>query len=398
MKKGLILPFLFFLTYNLTSYSQKNVVKITDNQTGRVFEGIGALSAGASSKLLIDYPEKIRSQILDYLFKPKFGASLQQLKVEIGGDVNSTDGSESSHAHTRNEFLNPEPAFFQRGYEWMLLNEARKRNPEIFLDCLEWGCPGWRYIDAGCGFLKKGSYVTLKSPDNEDYSIIIETADTTGSQIVTFELGDNFVKKPLHVWKTTRGKYEFERQADLKVKNHKFIIDLEGKFFMDQAGVFEVQKRKDGIGKCLRQVINQRGIEWEVGQNPSVETIIGDTSWMDYEVHSDVNICENTGNATISGRVIEVHRGAGYPEGYWFKINSGNSWALYAGDQRIASGNTDFPPFSWHHISIKFKGNNISVSVNNKEVVSMINTKYSHGLAGLGSDFNYVEFDNFEVK
>jgi galactosylceramidase len=104
MKKGLILPFLFFLTYNLTSYSQKNVVKITDNQTGRVFEGIGALSAGASSKLLIDYPEKIRSQILDYLFKPKFGASLQQLKVEIGGDVNSTDGSEPSHAHTRNDF------------------------------------------------------------------------------------------------------------------------------------------------------------------------------------------------------------------------------------------------------------------------------------------------------
>ena len=175
-------------------------------------------------------------------------------------------------------------------------------------------------------------------------------------------------------------------------------LEQSGKFFMDQAGVFEVQKRKDGIGKCLRQVINQRGIEWEVGQNPSVETIIGDTSWMDYEVHSDVNICENTGNATISGRVIEVHRGAGYPEGYWFKINSGNSWALYAGDQRIASGNTDFPPFSWHHISIKFKGNNISVSVNNKEVVSMINTKYSHGLAGLGSDFNYVEFDNFEVK
>lgn len=641
MKQGLILSFLFFLIYTLPSYSQKNVIKISDNQTGRLFEGIGALSAGASSRLLIDYPENIRSQILDYLFKPKFGASLQQLKVEIGGDVNSTDGSEPSHAHTRSEFLNPEPEFFQKGYEWMLLNEARKRNPEIFLDCLEWGCPGWigngvyysqdnidyivsflngalkyhnikfdytgiwnerqhdtewikllrknldsnglenvkiiasdffnwdiasdmsndkellnavfalgihynerweknpysstetakslnkslrnseggpwrgdwegfdyliklynrnyivgkgtnvitwslvtsyydnlslpesglmtantpwsgyfevqpaiwaaahttqftapgwRYIDAGCGFLKKGSYVTLKSADNEDYSIIIETADTTGSQIITFELDNSFKNKPLNVWKTTKGVCEFEKQTALKVKNRKFTIKLDGKsaysitttdgqskgfykapeklpfpfpyktgfenetpgqsgkFFMDQAGVFEVHERKDGKGRCLKQVITQQGTEWEVGPHPSVETIIGDTSWVDYEVHSDVNICENTGSATILGRVMDVHRGADYAEGYWFKINTGNSWTLNSGDKKIASGSAYFPPFTWNNISVKFKGNNISVSVNNVEVISIVDTKYSHGVAGIGSDFNYTEFDNFEVN
>ncbi len=47
-------------------------------------------SAGASSRLLIDYDEPYRSQILDYLFKPNFGAALQILKVEIGGDTWST--------------------------------------------------------------------------------------------------------------------------------------------------------------------------------------------------------------------------------------------------------------------------------------------------------------------
>ena len=61
------------------------------------FDGIGALSAGASSRLLWDYEEPQRSEILDYLFKPQFGASLSILKVEIGGDVQSTDGSEHSH-------------------------------------------------------------------------------------------------------------------------------------------------------------------------------------------------------------------------------------------------------------------------------------------------------------
>ena len=70
-------------------------------QTGGKFEGVGGASAGASSRLLIDYPEPQRSQILDYLFKPNYGASLQHLKVEIGGDVNSTDGVEPSHMHTR---------------------------------------------------------------------------------------------------------------------------------------------------------------------------------------------------------------------------------------------------------------------------------------------------------
>lgn len=67
---------------------------INGKSPGRTFEGLGALSAGASSRLLWDYPEPYRGEILDLLFKPKFGASLQHLKVEIGGNVNSTDGSE----------------------------------------------------------------------------------------------------------------------------------------------------------------------------------------------------------------------------------------------------------------------------------------------------------------
>lgn len=112
-------------------------ITLDPNQPGRVFEGIGAVSAGASSRLLIDYPEPQRSQILDYLFKPDYGASLQHLKVEIGGGVNSTDGTEPTH------MLTPTDQNYSRGYEWWLMQQAVARNPGIALDCLAWGAPGW---------------------------------------------------------------------------------------------------------------------------------------------------------------------------------------------------------------------------------------------------------------
>jgi Glycosyl hydrolase family 59 len=112
--------------------------KLDGSKVGRTFDGVGAISGGGgNSRLLIDYPEPQRSQILDALFKPGVGASLQILKVEIGGDTNSTDGSESS--------IEPRPGSVDcgTGYEWWLMAEAKARNPDIKLYGLAWGAPGW---------------------------------------------------------------------------------------------------------------------------------------------------------------------------------------------------------------------------------------------------------------
>ncbi|XP_056666555.1 galactocerebrosidase-like isoform X2 [Monodelphis domestica] len=105
---------------------------------GRVFDGIGGMSGGgAASRLLVNYPEPHRSEILDYLFKPNFGASLHILKVEIGGDGQTTDGTEPSHMHYKGD------ENYFRGYEWWLMKEAKKRNPNIRLFGLPWSFPGW---------------------------------------------------------------------------------------------------------------------------------------------------------------------------------------------------------------------------------------------------------------
>ena len=50
-------------------------VAVSGTDTGRSYDGIGAVSGGgATSVLLRDYVEPQRTQILDYLFKPNFGA------------------------------------------------------------------------------------------------------------------------------------------------------------------------------------------------------------------------------------------------------------------------------------------------------------------------------------
>ncbi|WP_103351392.1 ricin-type beta-trefoil lectin domain protein [Amycolatopsis sp. CA-128772] len=113
-------------------------ITLNGGSAGRTFDGVGAVSGGGgNSRLLIDYPEPQRGQILDYLFKPGYGAALQILKVEMGGDTNSTSGAEPSHAHFRGDLD------CNRGYEWWIMEQAKARNPGIRLVGLPWGAPGW---------------------------------------------------------------------------------------------------------------------------------------------------------------------------------------------------------------------------------------------------------------
>jgi galactosylceramidase len=139
---------------SLNSIVPADTIRIKGNASGRIFEGIGAVSAGGSSRLLIDYPKSSRSDVLDYLFKPDFGAGFTYLKTEIGGDGNSTCGSEPSFARTKAEMANPN---YNRGYEYWLMKEAADRNPGIELDALEWTMPGW--------------FSSIWSKDNADYLV-----------------------------------------------------------------------------------------------------------------------------------------------------------------------------------------------------------------------------------
>lgn len=626
-------------------------IEINGEGAGRVFDGLGALSAGASSRLLIDYPEPERSQILDYLFKPDYGASLQHLKVEIGSDVNSTDGSEPSHARTRAEMAHPN---FNRGYEWWLMEEAVKRNPHIALDSLAWGAPGWignghyysqdmanyvvkfiqgaksahgldmaytgiwnetkyepsyvkllkktllanglstkvvccdlyteehpwqmiaqmaadpalreaidvvgvhspnvikgqtdpnaaitsgkplwasedeffyytkglsqhwnpyaeslamlynrnyiedritateiwspitsyydnlpaprsglmtantpwsghydvdptiwvtahttqfaqpgwRYIDSACGLLKNGgSYVTLKSPDGQDYSVIIETVQAAAPQEVTFRVSGGLSTGAVHVWETNADK-TFEHVSDATPQNGSFSLTLDPdslysittttgqhkgdalapaaapfpfpytgnfestkdgqspRYLSDQDGAFEVWPCEGRAGRCLHQVITQMPIPW--GLTPDPFTMLGDAKWTDYAVSVDAR-ADSSGEVTLEGRIDSADFFAGHrarwPSGYILVVDQ-KGWQLISAQYKqptrtLASGSMAFPLHAWQRLELRFKGDQIQALIGSKQVASVTDATHKSGMVGIGSGWNKAEFDNFAVR
>lgn len=627
-------------------------ITIDGNGSGRIFDGVGALSAGASSRLLIDYPEPARSQILDYLFKPDYGASLQHLKVEIGADVNSTDGSEPSFARTRAEMAHPN---FNRGYEWWLMEQAKRRNPHIILDSLPWGAPGWignghfysqdmanyvvkfiqgaksayqldvrytgiwnetqyepdyvkrlkktllghglatqvvccdlytqehpwsiidkmqhdpelanavdvvgvhspnvlegptapdsagksgkpswasedeffyytkglspkwspfaeslamiynrnyiedritateiwspvtsyydnlpaprsglmlantpwsghyevdptiwvtahttqftrpgwRYINGACGFLHgKGSYVTLKSPSGNDYSVIIETVEAPAPQRVAFRVNGGLSQGTVHVWETNAAK-TFDHVSDVMPANGTFSVVLDPdsiysfstttgqgkgtasappatsfpfpfaenfehtpsgqspKYFANQDGSFEVWPCTKRPGRCLFQLITRIPIPWGIAPDPFI--MLGDSKWTDYEVSSDVDLTQ-PGHVMLLGRIdsanffLDTH--AHFPSGYIFVITQAGAWKLLSSEYKhptatLAAGRVRFSLNTWRHLALRFNGTNIRAMIDGSQLASVTDASHKNGMVGIGSGWNKAEFSNFAVR
>ncbi len=301
--------------------------------------------------------------------------------------------------------------------------------------------PGWRYLDGGCGALKGGgSYVCLRSPHvGGDYSVIIETGDAKLLQTVAFRVTGGLAAGPVHVWRSG-AQGQFERQRDILLAGDRFDLEVQpgciyslttttgqwkgksespppgdfsipyaddfesyatgkmARYFADQAGVFEVAERPDG-GKCLRQTVARRGIDWMHYPNPEPCTIMGDRKWRDYEVGCDVYV-EKAGYVALFGR-IEASLQDGHqspPRGYGLKIGTDGRWELKAFTRTLAAGNVSFAADRWHKLGIQFTGSNIVASVDGVAVKTMKDTTFSAGMVGLGSGWNTARYDDFFVR
>jgi galactosylceramidase len=301
---------------------------------------------------------------------------------------------------------------------------------------------GWQYIDGACGNLSGGgTYVTLKSPANTDFSVIVETYGSTSTQTLNFTItGGLPTNKTLCVWRSKTNDY-FSKQADITPTNGTFSISVDGAsiysistttgqqkgtfataipaskpfppvyyenydhythpeqfgylpyYHADINGVFEIANRPDGTsGKCLHQVLTAKANSWANEWAPF--TIFGNTSWADYEVSADVYFDpKSSGYAAVMGRVNYVGDGYhAYPKGYYLKLSSNGAWALMMASSTssstagssLASGTATLTG-SWHNVKLQFSGSTITGYIENKSVCTSPNASFAKGMAALAT-------------
>ena len=304
--------------------------------------------------------------------------------------------------------------------------------------------PGWKYLDASSGHLAQGgSYVTLKSIDGKNWSVILETVDAKVAQPVRFTLTGDLANSSIHVWETNLTR-TFEHVADVTPIHSHFTytfepgslyslttttgqakgtaapppqkqfplpyrddfettaLDRAPKYLSDQDGAFEVHPCLYRSGRCLEQVITAKPIPWSHLSDPW--TLAGDESWSDYHLAADVLISE-TGPFTLLGRIDSAnsfHEGI-YPGGYVFRLHPDGAWELLSTTDKavpvvLSHGHIELSTLQWHHVDLGFHGSEITVSLNGKHVTSVTNTTHSHGMFGLGTGWNQGQFDNLSVS
>ncbi len=318
----------------------------------------------------------------------------------------------------------------------------------------QFAAPGWRYLDSACVLIDGGSVVALESPRGKDFSLVIETMDAKSPQALEFQTTD-LPNKILHVWQTSKEK-EFEEIADIRPTAGKFSLTVEPNclysltttsgqrkgqasppvsasmplpykddfskykpgdspcLFSDQSGAFEIQKRADGPGNCLREVLRHDGIPWHSHLDPKPETIFGDLNWRDYAVVVDAQIPTN-GYALLLGRVTIVPQNDKLPNGYAFKVTGAGDWELRAirttvgpkpwdfkttGDTGtpLAQDHTELGTNGWHQLELGMKGYEITVWSDGKILATVHDATHAHGQAGLGSDWSGAEFAKFSLQ
>jgi len=308
--------------------------------------------------------------------------------------------------------------------------------------------PGWKYLDRACVLIDGGSIVSLLSPGGEDYSVVIETMDAENPQTLSFQVEGVLGSKPLHVWRTN-AKQQFAELGVIRPRKGVFEIgadahsiyslttttgqrkgastappakpfpfpyreDFESceagaspRYFADQAGIFEVVKRADGLGNALRQVIPQKGIEWPGHFNPAPETFLGASDWTDYEVSVD-SLIEKAGFVSLFGRVGRIPQSLHPPNGYWLKVSENGEWQLdlvrnIKGNSQdpktiIGSGKASFSPNQWHRVALKFSAEVIRVLIDNKQVAEIQDATFRSGMVGIGCGWHGAQFDNLDVS
>jgi hypothetical protein len=320
--------------------------------------------------------------------------------------------------------------------------------------------PGWSYIDKSSGFFNEdatgahGSFVTLKSPDNKDYSVIIETVTAKEPQTVKFSVS-GFPKAAVHLWSSdftsTNSSDWFVKQPDIVIAGGQFSLTIKpgymyslttttgqakgaaaappavapfplphadnfeayaaGKmprYFADMYGGFETARCAGGRkGMCLAQVVPAEPTAWKKTSNRPF-TILGDLDWSDYRISGDV-LLQQPGAVDLIGRLTGMS-GDDTPNSYVLRVWDTGAWAVLKTSAKraatgpdeavLASGKaTPLGVGAWHGLSLEFQGGSVMARIDGVTVQTVSDSTYSKGMAGLGTvGYALAQFDNIKVE
>ncbi|HEX4472423.1 MAG TPA: NPCBM/NEW2 domain-containing protein [Nocardioides sp.] len=314
--------------------------------------------------------------------------------------------------------------------------------------------PGWQFLDKASGYLggqeSNGTYVTLVSPDKADYSSVVETTTATLASKATFTVPANLATKTVHVWGTkvgskdpakdlvhladvtpnAKGTFGYTLQpgwvytfSTVSTKGSKTTVssparhqlalpykdDFDGyakgqeaKYFSDMQGSFEAQPCAAGrSGMCLQQMDPTIPINWQ--QDSDAFSLVGDPTWTDYKVQTDVEM-KKAGTVELIGRAGTQTRPQGNQQGYYFQVSNKGDWTLLKSDdngKRTVLTTGTVPALgtgTWHKLGIAFQGSTITPSIDGKDVISVQDSSYKAGQVAVGTT-SYVtdQFDNLSV-
>ena len=107
------------------------------------------------------------------------------------------------------------------GYYYVIPPFGRRPNHEF-------AEPGWKYLAGdACGSLSGGgSYVTLKSTNGKDYSVVVETFERQTTPDCHLPSLSRTVASHIHVWRTS-AREQFVRLDDVKRTGDGFTVTLD---------------------------------------------------------------------------------------------------------------------------------------------------------------------------
>jgi len=179
------------------------------------------------------------------------------------------------------------------------------------------------------------------------------------------------------------------------------------RFLCDQGGVFEVVDRHDG-GRCLRQQVSERGIDWSKGTYAF--SVLGDDHWTDISISASasfeeaINGVDKSSDRSI-GILARWNPGATWlhfytpnPAGYCLRLHQSGRWQVTTAHSVIAEGEVEAPGGSWQRLSLKCHSDRIQAFLNGRLLADIVDNTYQRGLVGIYSGFHPSLFGEIVVE